>query len=58
MLEDDDVMLHEREYGRLQRDLEEAHHVSRLPDVPSARPALDDLLVRLRLKQCGVTSYS
>jgi uncharacterized protein len=53
VLEDADVMLHEREYDRLQRELEEAHHASALPDVPSARPALNDLLVRLRLQQRG-----
>ena len=42
---------------RLQRELEEAHHASRLPDVPSARPALNDLLMRLRLQQSGVTPH-
>jgi predicted nucleotidyltransferase len=47
----------QREYNRLQRDLEEAHHASILPDVPSARPVLNDLLVRLRLQQSGVTSH-
>lgn len=44
-----DVARHEREYERLQRALLEAHEASRLPATPSARPALNDLLVRLRL---------
>jgi predicted nucleotidyltransferase len=48
-LSDDDVAFHRREYDRLRVELEEAHKVSRLPEVPSARPALHDLLVRLRL---------
>ena len=55
VLEEADVLMHEREYNRLQRELEEADHASTLPDVPSARPALNDLLVRLRLRQSGVT---
>jgi hypothetical protein len=29
--------------------LKEAHQASDMPDVAAARPALDDLLVRLRL---------
>ncbi len=50
LLEEADVLMHEREYDRLRRELEEAHHASTLPDVPSTRPALNDLLVRLRLQ--------
>ncbi len=49
-LDEADAALYEREYERLRRDLLEAHEVSRLPDAASARPALDDLLVRLRLR--------
>jgi predicted nucleotidyltransferase len=56
VLEEADVMVHERAYDRLQRELEEAHDASRLPDVPSARAALNNLLVRLRLWQNGLTS--
>jgi predicted nucleotidyltransferase len=48
-LNDDDVDFHRREYDRLRDELGEAHRLSRLPEVPSARPALNDLLVRLRL---------
>lgn len=48
-LEDADVAFHEREYTRLVRELEQARDESSLPDEPSARPALDALLVRIRL---------
>jgi predicted nucleotidyltransferase len=44
-----DLTFHESEYARLTRELEEAYRVSALPEVPSARPALNDWLVRLRL---------
>jgi uncharacterized protein len=54
-LEDADVALHEREYQRLRAELEAAHEASKLPEVPSAetRQALDDLLVRVRLKSAS-----
>lgn len=45
---DADVEFHREEYDRLRAELEEAHRASRLPEAPSARPALNDLLVRLR----------
>ena len=48
-LEDADVDFHGREYERLVAALESAGNESKLPDAPSARPALHDLLVRLRL---------
>jgi uncharacterized protein len=57
VLEEADVVIHEKEYGRLQRELEGPHHASALPDVPSARLALNDLMVRLRLQQSGVMSH-
>jgi uncharacterized protein len=47
-LTDADFDFHRREYDRLSAKLKEAHEKSRLPDAPSARSALDDLLVRLR----------
>jgi predicted nucleotidyltransferase len=43
------VEFHEREYERLRSELEAAHRDSRLPDAPTAHPALNDLLVRLRV---------
>jgi predicted nucleotidyltransferase len=49
VLDDSDLALYEREYERLRAELLASHQASRLPDVPSARPALNDLLVRLRL---------
>ncbi|HEV2802423.1 MAG TPA: nucleotidyltransferase domain-containing protein [Pyrinomonadaceae bacterium] len=49
VLDDADIEFHREEYQRLRRELENAHLASRLPDAPSAKTALDDLLVRLRL---------
>ena len=48
-LDDADVAFHRREYERLRGELEDAHRASRLPEAPTTRRALDDLLVRLRL---------
>ena len=48
-LEDADVPFYRGEYERLRAALEEAFRQSRLPEAPSARAALEDLLVRLRL---------
>jgi predicted nucleotidyltransferase len=49
VLPDGDLAFHEAEYQRLVGVLEESAQASRLPEAPSARPALHDLLVRLRL---------
>ncbi|WP_165225716.1 nucleotidyltransferase domain-containing protein [Aquisphaera insulae] len=49
-LEDSDVEFHRSEYERLRGDLESAHKASRLPEGPTSRAALDDLLVRIRMK--------
>jgi predicted nucleotidyltransferase len=48
-IDDADVTVHEREINRLLAKLEDARVASPLPDLPSAGPALSDLLVRLRL---------
>jgi uncharacterized protein len=45
-----DLPFHESEYQRLTRNLEEAYESSTLPEMPSARADLNNLLVRLRLK--------
>jgi hypothetical protein len=45
---DADVDAHRREYDRLRTELESASELSHLPEAPSARAALSDLLVRLR----------
>jgi uncharacterized protein len=43
-----DLAFHEAEYLRLRRELEEAFEASALPAAPAAKPALHDLLLRLR----------
>ena len=47
---DGDMDFHRCEYDRLQRVLEQAHSASSLPEAPTARPALNDLLLRLRMQ--------
>jgi predicted nucleotidyltransferase len=49
ILDDADLSFHQREYDRLRRQLEASSQASALPEASSARPALNDLLVRLRL---------
>lgn len=49
-LADADMVFHSREYEQLQAELEAAHAASTLPEVPTARPALNDLQIRLRLQ--------
>jgi len=50
-LPDADMVFHTAEYERLTRMLEEAHRTSTLPEGPSSRAGLDDLLVRVRMGQ-------
>ena len=50
VLIDEERDFHKAEYARLVATLEEAAAKSSLPDEPSARGSLNDLLVRLRLK--------
>ncbi len=50
LLTGSDLVWHEREYSRLCGLLDQARDQSTLPDEPSGKAALDDLLVRLRLK--------
>lgn len=45
-----DVSFHEQEFQRLFAELEAAQRESGLPEVASAHAALDDLLVRIRLR--------
>jgi predicted nucleotidyltransferase len=49
ILPDDASAFHRSEYERLTRELEAASAASRLPERPTARPGLNDLLVRLRI---------
>jgi uncharacterized protein len=48
-LDDADFAFHRSEYERLRGELEAAHRASQLPERPTARAGLNDLLVRLRL---------
>jgi predicted nucleotidyltransferase len=48
-LKDGDFAFHEREFHRLREELEHARDASTLPDGPSGRAGLHELLVRLRL---------
>lgn len=48
-LADGDIDFHERECRRLLAELEASCHTSALPEEPSARTGLNDLLVRARL---------
>jgi hypothetical protein len=47
-LNDADIDFHRREYDRLLAELKDAFEKSALPEIPSAKPALNDLLIRLR----------
>jgi hypothetical protein len=48
-LDEADVAFHQREYERLSRTLEAEMAASRLPETASAKRALDELLIRVRL---------
>ncbi|HEY8503804.1 MAG TPA: nucleotidyltransferase domain-containing protein [Gemmataceae bacterium] len=45
-----DLSFHEREYERLRAELHAAFELSKLPEAPRAAAALNDLLIRLRLR--------
>lgn len=45
-----DLDFHEKEFQRLVAELEEASEKSTLPEVPSGKAALNDLLIRMRLR--------
>ncbi len=50
VIDDAAFELHRREYERLRGEFESSYQASHLPEGPSARPALSDLLVSLRLR--------
>jgi uncharacterized protein len=52
-LQEADFPFHEQEYERLRAELEGALEQSALPEQPSGAAALNDLLVRLRLRKHG-----
>lgn len=49
-LDEADFDFHQREYDRLRGELESAFNASTLPENSTAKPALHDLLLRLRMK--------
>lgn len=49
-IENINLEFHQQEYNRLREELAISSHKSHLPDDPTAKPALNDLLVRIRLK--------
>jgi predicted nucleotidyltransferase len=49
ILEEEDISFYRFEYERLRLMLEQAYQASQLPETPSGRCTLNDLLVRLRL---------
>ena len=55
-LEAADLQFHEAEYERLRAVLQVAFEESQLPDAPSAGAALNDLLVRVRLKSNSIAN--
>lgn len=50
VLDEADLAFHRQEFERLTGELEQEMIKSLLPDAPTTRPALNDLLVRIRLK--------
>ena len=52
-LPDQDCSFHRAEYERLRAELEVAMNGSALPDAPSCRRELDDLLIRIRTRGLG-----
>jgi predicted nucleotidyltransferase len=56
VLDDTDTTFYESEYKRLEMELRNASEKSSLPEFPTSRDALNDLLVRTRLK-LGVVSH-
>jgi predicted nucleotidyltransferase len=51
-LSGNDFELHKMEYDRLRGELQSAYDSSQLPEAPSAKPMLHDLLLRLRNSMC------
>ncbi|HEY9848527.1 MAG TPA: nucleotidyltransferase domain-containing protein [Leptolyngbyaceae cyanobacterium] len=49
ILEDADLEFHQQEFNRLQWELQAAFEKSKLPETPSAKSDLNDLLIRLRM---------
>jgi hypothetical protein len=56
VLPNSDMALHQQEYVRLVDRVKAAYEKSSLPEGPTARPALNDLLIRLRLAPPALTA--
>ncbi len=52
-----DIDFYRREYDRLTKELENSFDDAKLPDMPTCREALNDLLIRLRFKDAHVASF-
>ena len=48
IMADDDIAFHVAEYERLVSELEQAHDNTCLPEAPTCKPALNDLLLQIR----------
>ncbi|MFB2921254.1 DNA polymerase beta superfamily protein [Aerosakkonema funiforme] len=53
VLADVDIEFHQKEFNRLLGELETAYQKSTLPEAPVAKQALNDLLIRLRMRSVG-----
>ena len=51
VLEAAEMEFYQGEYERLTKELERSYEESTLPEMPSGRDTLNDLLVRLRLRE-------
>ncbi|MFN8741913.1 MAG: DNA polymerase beta superfamily protein [Pirellula sp.] len=58
VLDTADIGFYRREYDRLTRELERSHDESKLSEMPTCRDAINDLLVRLRLKNVPMSTPS
>jgi predicted nucleotidyltransferase len=57
-IEDADMALHQKEYERLKSELEQASLASRLPERPTCAEALNELLIRTRLRVTPGAGFS
>ncbi len=52
------IAFYQAEYDRLTKELERSYEESTLPDLPTSRDAINDLLVRLRLRETRSASHA
>jgi hypothetical protein len=57
-IEDADMALHQEEYERLKNELEQASLASGLPERPTCAEALNELLIRTRLRMTPGAGFS